>query len=319
MALGAGALAAPFVAFAQQSGKTFRIGFLGGGWQATRAKQFEALRDELRGRGYVEGKNLVIEARYAEGKYDRLPRLAAELVNLKVDVLLTSGTPGSLALKGATATIPIVVTSIGDIVTSGLVTNLPRPGGNITGSTYFSLELYAKRLELLKDGFPRVRKVALVLNPENLSSNPIHVTSQKAAKTLKLELRRFDVSRPQELKNVFAEITKYRADAAVIHQDAMLIANAETFADLATKARLISIGFPEYAEIGGLMGYGIDQADQYRRAAVFVEKIFKGTKPGDIPIEQASKFELVANRKTAKAIGVKFPDLILQRVDKVID
>jgi putative ABC transport system substrate-binding protein len=320
IAVGAGAFTAPFASFAQQqTGKTYRIGYLGGGWQTTIAKQFEALREELRARGYVEGKNLIIEHRWAEGKYDRFPGLAAELINLKVDVLLTTGTPGSQALKQATTTIPIVVASIGDIVGSGIVTNLARPGGNITGSSYFSLELYAKRLELLRDGFPQVRKVAIVLNPENPSADPIFLASQKAAKTLKLEVRRFDIRSAQDFKSVFAEIAKYRADAAVIHQDALLISHAKLFADLAIKGRLLSIGFPEYADFGGLMGYGIDQIDQYRRAAAFVDQILKGAKPGDIPIEQASKFELIANRKTAKLIGVQFPDLILQRVDRVID
>lgn len=317
--LGLAPLVAPLRLFAQQAGKTYRIGFLGAGWQTTVAKQFAALREELRTLGYVEGKNLVIEHRWAEGKYDRLPGLAAELIDLKVDVLVTSGTPGSQAAKRATTTVPIVVASIGDIVTSGIVTNLARPGGNITGSSYFSLELYGKRLELLRDAFPRTRKVAIVLNPDNRSSGPIYLASEKAAKSLKLELRRFDVRSPQDFKNVFAEIAKYRADAAVVHQDAMLTANFREFVDFALKARLISIGFPEYAEFGGLLGYGIDQTDQYRRAAAFVDKILKGTKPGDIPVEQASKFELIANRKTAKAIGVKFPDLILQRVNKVID
>jgi putative ABC transport system substrate-binding protein len=290
-----------------------------GAGQAIYARLLETLRGELRARGYVEGKNLIIEYRWAEGKYDRLPGLAAELVNLKVDVLLTSGTPGSLALKRATTTIPIVIASIGDIVGSGLVTNLARPGGNITGFSYFSLELYAKRLEMLRDGFPQVRKVAIVLNPENLSADPIFLVSQKAAKALKLEVRRFDIRSGQDFKTVFADIAKYRADAAVIHQDAFLISHAKLFADLAIKGRLLTIGFPEYAEFGGLMGYGIDQIDQYRRAAAVVDEILKGTKPGDIPIEQASKFELIANRKTAKLIGVKFPDLILQRVNKVID
>jgi len=318
--VGAGALVAQLPSFAQQqAGKIYRIGYLGGGWQTTVGRQFEALRDELRVRGYVEGKNLIIEGRWAEGKYDRFPGLAAELVNLKADVLLTSGTPASQALKRATMTIPIVVASIGDIVSSGIVTNLARPGGNITGSSYFSLELYAKRLELLRDGFPQVRKVAIVLNPANLSGDPIFLVSQKAAKALKLEVRRFDIRSAQDFKSVFADIAKFRADAAVIHQDALLISNSKLFAELAIKGRLLSIGFPEYADFGGLMGYGIDQIDQYRRAAAFVDQILKGAKAGDIPIEQASKFELIANRKTAKLIGVQFPDLILQRVDRVID
>jgi putative ABC transport system substrate-binding protein len=248
-----------------------------------------------------------------------LPGLATELVNAKADVLLTTGTPGSQALKQATTTIPIVVASIGDIVGSGIVTNLARPGGNITGSSYFSLELYAKRLELLRDGFPQVRKVAIVLNPANPSGDPIFLASQNAAKALKLEVRRFDIGSAQDFKSVFADIAKYRADAAVIHQGSLLITNGRLIADLSIKGRLLTIGYPPFAEVGGLMGYGIDQIDQYRRAAALVDQILKGAKPGDIPIEQASKFELIANRKTAKLIGVKFPDLILQRVNKVID
>ena len=180
-----------------------------------------------------------MEYRWAEGKYDRLPALAAELVNSKVDVLLASGTPSSQALKGATTTIPIVVASIGDIVASGIVASLARPGGNITGSSYFSLELYGKRLELLRDGFPRVRKVAIILNPGNLSSGPIYLALQKAAKSLKMELRRFDVRSAQDFKNLFADIAKYRADAAVVHQDALLISNAKAIADFAPDLRWV--------------------------------------------------------------------------------
>jgi len=319
IALGAGALTAPFVSFAQQQGKVWRIGFLGADAAPARALYSEAFRAGLRDFGYEEGKNIVMESRWADGKYDRLPDLVADLVRLKVDVIVTYGTPGSRAAKQATTTIPIVLANLGDPIASGVVTNLARPGGNITGSTYFALELYAKRLELLRDAFPRIRQIAFLVNPDNSSIGPILHEMEGAARSLKLELRRFDARRPLELDGAFSAMTRSRAGAVVIHQDAMFVGNIKAVCDLAAKNRLASIGFVESVDAGCLMGYGADNIALWRRAAYFIDKILKGTRPGDIPIERATRFELIVNMKTAKAIGTKIPQSILFRADKVIE
>ena len=320
LALGAGALAAPLASFAQQqAAKIARIGFLGTASASGWASRVEALRAGLRDLGYVEGKNIVIEFRWAKEKYDQLPDLAAELVRLKVDVLVTGGTPGTLAAKRATTTIPIVMAVSGDAVASGLVASLARPGGNITGSTFFVQELYAKRLELLKEAVPRITQVAVLLNPDNPASLTNIKQMEIAAKSMKVELQRFEVRGPNEFEGAFSAMAKRRVDAVEITDDPMLIVNARAIADLAAKKRLPSIGFKEYAEAGGLKAYGVNLLDMWRRAAYFVDRILKGTKPGDLPVEQPTKFELVINMKTAKALGIKLPPSILVRADRVIE
>jgi putative ABC transport system substrate-binding protein len=319
VALGAGALAAPLTSFAQQKGKIWRIGFLGTASASGFARRVEALRAGLRDLGYVEGKNIVIEFRWAEGKYERLPELAAELVRLKVDVIVTHGV-GTRAAKAATTTIPIVMAVSPDPVASGLVASLARPGGNVTGMASFGPEGSAKRLELLKDAFPHTRQVAVLLNPDNPGQIKLVFPAMgAAAKSLKLELHQFGARGPGEFENAFAAMAKKRVDAVVSTDDPVLIANAGAIAKLAAEMRLPSIGLPEFAEAGGLMAYGADRRDLFRRAATFVDKILKGAKPGDLPIEQATRFETVVNLKTAKALGITIPQLFLMRTDRVIE
>ncbi len=317
--LGASALTAPFAAFAQKQGKVWRIGFLG----TSSASGFgfvervEALRAGLRDLGYVEGRNLMIEFRWAEDKYERLPELAAELIRLKVDVIVTHGT-GTRVVKSATMTIPIVMALSGDPVATGLVASLARPGGNVTGMSGINPEIAAKRLELLTDAFPRTRNVAVLMN---LSTNNEHAirAMEVAAKSLKLELHQFEVKGPGELGSVFAAMAKSRIDAVTTIDDGLLTANSVVIANHAAKMRLPSIGLSEFAEAGGLMAYGPNRREMFRRAAYFVDRIFKGAKPEDLPVEQPTRFEMVLNMKTAKALGVKFPQAILARAERVIE
>lgn len=320
LALGAGALAAPFTAFAQQpTPKVHRIGFLGAVSASDFESRVDALRAGLRDLGYVEGQNLIIEFRWAEGKYDRLPELAAELVRLKVDILVTHATVGTRAAKQATTTIPIVMAASGDPVAAGVVASLARPGGNITGSAFFNLELSAKRLELLKEAVPRTKRVAVLVHLDSTTNGLQLDAMEPAAKLLKVELQQFKVRGPNEFESAFTAMAKRRVDAVVINEEPMLIANAKGIADLAAKQRLPSIGFKEIAEAGGLMAYGVNILEMYRRAAVFIDKILKGTNPRELPIEQATRFELLINMKTARALGIKFPNSILVRADKVIE
>lgn len=319
IAIGTGALAAPLASFAQQQGKVRRIGFLGVSTASGYESRIAALRAGLRALGYVEGTNVVIEFRWAEGKYERLPQLAAELVRSKVEIIVTYGTPGTLACKQATSTIPIVMATAGDAVATSLVASIARPGGNITGSTFFNPELAAKRLELLRESLPRTRRVAALINPGNPAIGPVLQAMEPTAKSLKLELQKVEVRAPEELESVFSTMVAGRVDAVVVVEDGMLNANAKRIADLSVGKRLPLIGAPELAEFGALMAFGVDQLPMFRRAAYFVDKILKGAKPGDIPIERATKFEMIVNLKTAKAFGVKFPQSILVRADKVIE
>jgi putative ABC transport system substrate-binding protein len=319
VALGAGALAAPLTSFAQQKGKVWRIGFLGAASASGLAGRVEALRAGLRDLGYVEGKSIVIEFRWAEGKYERLPELAAELVRLKVDVIVTHGVP-TRAAKAATTTIPIVMATSADPVELGFVASLARPGGNVTGMSGLSPETAAKRLELLKDAFPRTRHVAVLLNPDSPGNIRLVLPAMEAtAKSLKLELQQFPVRGPSEFDSAFAAMAKRRVDAVVTTDDAMLLANIEAIANLAAKMRLPSVGFIEFAEAGGLMAYGANRRELFRRAAYFVDRILKGAKPADLPVEQATRFETVLNQKTAKALGLQFPQAVLARADRVIE
>jgi putative ABC transport system substrate-binding protein len=320
VALILGLFAVPLAAGAQQrADKVHRIGFLGAVTAASYASQVEALRQGLRDLGYVEGQNLLIEYRWAEGQYDRLPELAAELVRLNVSLIVTHGTPGSRAAKQATATVPIVMTVSGDAVATGLVQSIARPGANITGLTYFFPELNAKRLELLKEAVAHIGRVGVLLNPDNPANGPVLKAMESAAGSLRLELHQFEVSGPDEFASAFSAMAERRVEAVEIIDDAMLIANAPRIADFATKSRLPAIGFREFVEGGGLMAYAVDFPAIWRRAAIFVDKILKGAKPADLPVEQATKFELVVNLKTAKALGITIPPSILARADEVIE
>jgi putative ABC transport system substrate-binding protein len=317
--LGAGILATPLTAEAQQVGRIHRIGFLGAGTASTYAAYDEAFRVGLRDLGYVEGKNLVIEYRWAEGKYERLRELAADLVRLNVDLIVTHGTPGSMAAKRATTTIPIVMTISGDAVATGLVASITRPGGNITGSTFFFPDLNAKRIELLKEAFPRASRMVALTNPENLAHTPALKAMEVMAKALKVNFQAMEVRGPQDFPGIFSVMIKSRVDGVAVLDDAMLISNARQIADLAARHRLPIVGFPESVDAGGLMSYSVDFREFWRRAATFVDKILKGAQPAELPIEQATKFELVINLKTARALGLTIPPSLLLRADRVIE
>lgn len=318
-AIGA-ALAAPFQSFAQQPAKIARIGFLIPAYASSYASRVEALRAGLRDRGYVEGRDFVIEFRVADGKYDRLPGLAAELVRLKVDVIVTGGTPGTRAAKQATAAIPIVMAVSGDAVATGLIASLARPGGNVTGTTYFDPELHAKRLELLKEAVPRIARVGALINPDNPQATGTTLQAlRRAAESLKVELPLFEARSPSEFEGAFSAMMKGRVDAVEIIDDPMFLGNLRSIADIAAKTRLPSTGAKEFAEAGGLIGYGVDFAGTFRRAAYFVDRILRGTKPNELPVEQATTFELVINRRAASALGVTLPQHLLWRADKVIE
>ncbi len=320
-ALGAGALAAPLGSFAQRPpARVHRIGFLGPTAAVGYESRTEALRAGLRDLDYVEGKNLVTEFRWAEGQYARLPELAAELVRLKVDVIVTSGTPAARAAKGATTTIPIVMAEIGgDPIAEGIIASLARPGGNITGSTFFSPELAAKRIELLKEILPRVTHAGALVNPGNPASRPMISAAGIRAKQFKMEFQPFEARGPEEFGRAFAAMAKNRTGALVIQEDAMFNVNLKAIADLAAKHRILSAGGEAYAAAGGLLAYGVNFPELFRRAAYFIDRIFKETKPSDLPVEQASVFHMVINRKTAKALGVVVPAAVVQRADTVIE
>jgi len=313
-----GVLAAPLAAFAQQAGKIARIGFLGATSASGYAKQLDGFRLGLRDFGYMEGKNIVLEYRWAEGNYAQLAELAAELVRSKVDVIVTHGTPGTRAAKGATTTIPIVMAISGDAVATGLVVSLPRPGGNITGSTFFDPELSAKQIELLKEILPRITRVAVLVNPDNPVIGPVFKAMEITAKSLKLGLQQFAVRGPNEFENAFSAMVQKSVEAVAIQEDGMLNANVRTAGDLAMRKRLPLIGNTEVPRAGGVLGYGVNFPEVFRRAAYFVDKILKGAKPADLPVQQPTKFELVINLKTAKALGITIPQSLLSRADEVI-
>jgi putative ABC transport system substrate-binding protein len=317
--LGAMIFLAPVVA-AQSPVKTARIGILASGTASTQAARYEAFRQGLNELGYVEGRNIVIEYRYAEGKSERLPALAAELVRLKVDLILTAGDQGVRAAKQASQTIPIVVALVNDLVGPGYVASLARPGGNITGLTTLTSELSAKRLELLKTAFPKVSRVAILWNPSNAGNVTAFKETEAAARALRIQLVPLDVRRADDFESAFPAALRARADALIAMGDALLVTHRARIADFAAKNRLPAMyGNEDYMDAGGLMFYGPNVADMYRRAATYVDKILKGAKPGDLPVEQPTKLELVVNVKTAKALGLTFLPSFLLRADRVIE
>src|SRR5882757_9701346 len=263
---------------AQSSAKSPRVGFVGMPSVDNLPKRTEAFRTGLRDLGYHEGSDLIVEYRWADSDYARLPALLAELINLKVDVIVTHGTAGGMAAKQATSTIPIVIAVVGDAVASGLVASLARPGGNITGLTFFQPELNAKRLELLKETVPDLTDVGVLLNPANQMNEPVLPQVAQVAQSLKLELHQFDVRGPGEFEGAFAAMAAKRVRALVVFDDAMLIGNAKAVAALALKQGLYSCGFLDFAPAGGLLAYGVDFPDMFRRAATYVEKIMKAAK-----------------------------------------
>jgi len=315
--LGGAAAAWPLAVRAQQPPKIVRIGFLGVTTQSGVERRLQRFRAGLRDRGYIEGENIFIDFRWAEGNYARLAEFAAELIRLKVDILVTHTTPGTLAAKGVTTTVPIVMIS-GDAVATGIVVSLARPGGNVTGSTFFDPELQAKRLEVFKEAYPSARGIAVLMNPDNPENAPVLRAMELTAESLKLELQQFQVRRPEEFENAVSSMIKTRVDGVAVTSDMIFVSNIERIARITAANRLPSIGDTEFARAGGLIGYGVNFLELYYRAAYFVDRILKGAKPADLPVEQPTKFELVINLKTAKAIGVDVPPLIA-RADEVIE
>jgi len=311
-------LAAPLATEAQKAGKVVRIGWL----QPTPPSdaQVEGFRQGLRDLGYMEGKDFIIESRWEQGRYDRLQDLATELVRLPVDIMVSGNTAALLAIKRVTTTTPVVMLGQGDPVGTGLVDSLPHPGGNITGLSNISPELGGKRLELLKEIVPGLSRVAVLAN----SANPVIAVAvgetEAAARLMGLSVQAVDVRGPDELRGAFAAMRSGRAQALVLTADSMHFSLRRRVIDFAAKARLPAVyAYREFVEAGGLVAYGPNFIDLYRRAAIYVDKILKGAKPGALPIEQPTKFELVINLKTAKALGVAIPPLLLLRADHIIE
>jgi putative ABC transport system substrate-binding protein len=306
-------LAAPLAARAQHAGKAYRIGTLGIG-------EPQLLRASLHEAGYVEGQNLTIEWRNPEGKPERFADLAAELVRRKVDVVVASNPAATIAAKNATVSIPIVMLHTPDPVQLGLVASLGRPGGNITGTTSLSADLSVKQLELLKEAIPQATRVAVLQNPVNPWHSLALKAAEGAARSLGAQLNSVAVRIPEDLDTAFARMTTERADAILVLSDPMTFFHRARIADLAAKRRLPTMhGVRGYVDAGGLMSYWAHQADLYRRAASYVDRILKGAKPADLPIEQPTKFELVINLKTAKTLGLTIPPSLLARADEVIE
>ena len=320
-ALGGSALAAPLASFAQQL-KVWRVGFLAQGHVdfVESDYMYGPFTRGMRELGYVVGRNLVIEWRSAEGKAERLPELAAELVRLKLDVLATPGTPATLAAQKASTTIPIVMIGVGDPVGDGLVKSLARPGGNTTGLANMAADLGPKLLEVLRGMAPKATRVAILVNPSNASHASLLKSLQAAAQRVGVKIQPVEASTPAEVASAFSAMARQNAGALVVLREQLFQQQKNQIVELAAKQRLPSIGtYGEYVEAGGLMSYGQNIRENYRRAATYVDKIFKGANPGYLPVEQPTTFELFINRKTAKALGITIPQSLLQRADKVIE
>jgi putative ABC transport system substrate-binding protein len=305
---------------AQQAPKIAKIGYLSPSTPALAARLFGMFRQELRELGYIEGKNLVLEVRYAEARVEQLPELARELVGLKLGVIVVGTDAAIAAVKRETRTIPIVMATSNDPVGTGFVASLARPGGNITGLSALSPELSGKRLELLREAVPGLSRVAFLWNPDVRGNLFDYKEMEGAARSQRLELHSIEVSRAEDLERAFSVLTNQRAQAVVLPAgNPVAFANRSQIASFAQKNRLPSIyGQREFVDSGGLMAYGPNASDMYRRAAVYVDKILKGAKPADLPVEQPTKFELVINLKTAKALGLTMPQSLLRRADEVI-
>jgi ABC-type uncharacterized transport system substrate-binding protein len=314
-----GVAAWPLAVRAQQPAKIARIGFLGATTPSGVERNLKRFRAGLRDLGYIEGQNIVIDFRWAEGDYARLAEFAAELVRLRVDILVTHGTPGTLAAKQATTSLPIVMVVGGDAVAMGIVASLARPGGNVTGSTFFDPEISAKRLELVKEACPSARRIAILVNPDNPMKAAVIQVMGLTAEALKLELQLFEARRPDEFQTVVSRIMKTRVDAIAILTDSVFNSNARTIGAITAGNRLPSIGDVGFAHAGGLIGHGVNPFDLWYRGAFFVDKILKGAKPADLPVERATKFGLVINLKTARALGLEVPPMLLARADEVIE
>jgi putative ABC transport system substrate-binding protein len=304
---------------AEQPQKTHRIGVLGATSPATIAARLDAFRQGLRELGYIEGKNIVVEYSYADGKLNRVPALAAEMVRLKLEVIVTGGSAATRPAKEATATIPIVMAQDTDPVGNGFVASLARPGGNITGLSIVAPELGGKQLELLKETVPKLVRVVVPSNPDEASYAQLRKETELAAKALKIQTQFLDARGPKDVESAFREAIKRRADAVLVPTMPIVAAQRAQIAALAVENRLPAMyGQPEYVDLGGLMFYGASINDLFRRAATYVDKILKGTKPADLAVEQPTKFELIINLKAAKQIGLRIPPNVLARADRVI-
>ena len=314
-------VAPPLAAIAQQAGKVWRVGFL-----TSRHLNVEdadsyvgAFRQSMRELGYVEGQNLVIEWRSADNESARLPRLAAELVNLKVDVIVAVATPATGAAQKSTALIPIVMMGVGDPVGVGFIRSLARPGGNITGLSNLGRDIRGKQIELLLGVAPRASPIAVLMNPSNRTHIVALETIEAAAKVHNVKILRADAQTSQDIGSAFSTMRQHNAEALFVSPDLLFQEHREQIVQLAATHRLPAIGSErEFAEAGGLMSYGSNRRDMYRRAAIYVDKILKGAKPADLPVEQPTKFELVINLKTAKAFGLALPQSLLIRADELI-
>lgn len=313
-------VAAPFAVDAQQAaGKVVRIGWLSPAVGPN--PRSESFLQGLRDLGYVDGRNIVVESRWAEGRFERLPDLAAGLVRLQVDVIVAEVTQASLAAKGATSTIPIIMVGVADPVGVGLVASLARPGGNITGTSSMAAEVVAKQLALLKETVPNVSRVGALWNPANQAFQTLQVKeAEVAARTLAVQLLFREARNLDELDGAFSAMVRERVGALHVLNDPMFASNPRRIADLAARSRLPAVyGQRDYADAGGLMAYGPSYTDIFRRAAIYVDKILKGAKPADLPVEQPTKFELIINLKTARALGLTIPPSVLGRADEIIE
>ncbi len=313
-------LAAPLAAHAQQAGKVSRIGYLGTSTAALERHLIEAFRRELSDLGYIEGQNIAIVYRWAEGQDDRLPGLAADLVNQKPDVIVTSGTPGTLAAKQATTTIPIVMTSSSDPVQVGLVASLARPGGNVTGLTIVAPELEGKRLQIIQQLIPRLTRLGVLWNPGNPATKQVFEETKVIAERLRVTLEPVVAVRGvDEFESAFARIARARPQALDVLVDRLLLAHRTRIVDFLAEQRLPAMyPYREYVDAGGLLSYAPSNIALFRGAATYVDKLLKGAKPADLPVEQPTKFDLVINLKTAKALGLTIPQSLLLRADEVI-
>jgi putative ABC transport system substrate-binding protein len=317
----AGLLALPIgpALAASPTDRVLRVGILGTTSATGFASQWDAFRNGLRELGWAEGRDIVFEMRFADNQHERLPQLAAELVASRIDLLATHGIPGTRAAKAATSTVPILMASVADPVAAGLVASFARPGGNVTGIAFLAQELAAKRLQLLKEALPGLGRAAVLSNPRNAAfSQAMYDAMSAAAASLRVQLQRFDAPDPKDYAQAFAAMAAQRMEAVAITEEATLIAHAGALATLARQQRLPSVGHAEYAQAGGLVGYGANREAIFQRAAVLADRLLRGTKPAELPIEQPVQFDLVLNARTAAAIGVEVPAPLRLRADTVI-
>ena len=321
VALISGALAVPLASFAQQqAAKVHRIGFLGTAFASGYVREVDWVRDGLRKLGYVEGRNIVIEYRWAEGNPERIKEIAVEFVSLNVDAILCHGLPGAIAAARETSAIPIVMADGADPVVAGLAASLARPGGNVTGSTSFIPEEVAKRLQLLKEVLPRMKRVAFLvssLNPEIFAHTRKALNAAAAA--MKVDLREFVIREAADLPEAFNAMSKERIDAIVVNNEPLMNSHAGVIAALASVKRLPAVGYASYADAGGMLAFGSNRPALFGRAGYFLDRIFKGAKPGDIPFERATRFDLIVNLKTARALGIAIPQSVMLRAERVIE